>query len=129
MRKELIEAVESKSRKESVPTFDIGDTVDVSVRIVEGEKERIQVFSGTVIARKGGGINEMVTVRRIVNDEGVERVFPVHSPNVVDIAVKRRGRTRRSKLYFLRERVGKATKLKERRTDVPKKKSAASDQE
>ncbi|MCG3179870.1 MAG: 50S ribosomal protein L19 [Phycisphaerae bacterium] len=115
MQNQLIEAVEAKSRKQQTPAFEIGDTVDVSVKIVEGEKERVQVFSGTVIARKGSGLNESVTVRRIVNDEGVERVFPIHAPTVLDIQVKRHGQTRRAKLYYLRERVGKAVRLKERR--------------
>jgi len=115
VQNELIEAVEALSRKKDVPHFEIGDTVDVSVRIVEGEKERIQVFSGTVIARKGRGLNEMFTVRRIVNDEGVERVFPLHSPSVAEVQVRRHGRTRRAKLYYLRERIGKSVRLKERR--------------
>jgi large subunit ribosomal protein L19 len=117
VKNQLLEAAEAKSRKADVPKFEIGDTVDVSVRIVEGEKERIQVFSGTVIARSGGGLNESFTVRRIVNDEGVERVFPLHSPSVADIQVRRHGETRRAKLYYLRDRVGKAVRLKER---VPK---------
>jgi large subunit ribosomal protein L19 len=89
--------------------------VDVSVRIVEGEKERIQVFTGTVIARKGAGVNESFTVRRIVAGEGVERVFPLHSPRVAQIKVVRKAHVRRAKLYFLRNRIGKATVLRERR--------------
>ncbi|MCK4628565.1 MAG: 50S ribosomal protein L19 [Sedimentisphaerales bacterium] len=113
MVSELIEKVEQKQLKKNKPQFDIGDTVDVHVRIVEGEKERVQVFNGTVIARKGYGINETFTVRRIVNNEGVERIFPVHSPSVVKVAVKRSGYTRRSKLYFLRQRAGKAVRLRE----------------
>jgi large subunit ribosomal protein L19 len=100
--------------KETPPQFNIGDTVEVHVKIVEGEKQRIQLFTGTVIGRKGSGINEMFTVRRIVNNEGVERIFPLHSPNVVEVNVKRSGVVRRSKLYFLRDRVGKATRLKEK---------------
>ena len=100
--------------KETPPQFNIGDTVEVHVKIVEGEKQRIQLFTGTVIGRKGSGINEMFTVRRIVNNEGVERIFPLHSPNVVEVNVKRSGVIRRSKLYFLRDRVGKATRLKEK---------------
>ena len=119
MRNELIEAVEARNVKSEVPVFEIGDTVDVSVRIVEGEKERVQVFTGVVIARKGSGVNEMFTVRRIVNDEGVERVFPLHSPSVLGVKVRRHGKTRRAKLYFLRERVGKAVRLKERRAKAP----------
>ncbi|MBI4834512.1 MAG: 50S ribosomal protein L19 [Planctomycetes bacterium] len=98
--------------------FDIGDTVDVHVKVMEGDKERIQIFNGIVIARKGGGVNETFIVRRIVQGEGVERIFPVHSPNVTKIAIKRSGEsTRRAKLYYLRDRVGKAAKLKD--TIVP----------
>ena len=109
----LEEAVRGQLKKEA-PKFKVGDTVDVHVKIVEGDKERVQVFSGTVIARKGRGINENFTVRRIVNNEGVERIFPLHSPKVVDVKVRRSGYTRRSKLYFLRGRVGKATRLREK---------------
>ncbi len=115
MRNELIQAVEARNIKQDAPAFEIGDTVDVSVKIVEGEKERVQVFTGVVISRKGSGMSQTFTVRRIVNDEGVERVFPLHSPSVVGVKVRRHGRTRRAKLYFLRERVGKAVRLKERR--------------
>jgi large subunit ribosomal protein L19 len=101
------------------PEFTIGDTVKVSVRIVEGEKERIQVFTGVVIARRGPGMAEMFTVRRIVNNEGVERVFPVYSPKVAGIEVIRGGQVRRAKLYFLRDRVGKKTRLKDLKVAVP----------
>ena len=101
-------------RKTDIPVFRVGDTLDVHVRIKEGDKERIQVFSGICIARKGGGLRETFTVRRIVEGEGVERVFPLHSPNVGRIEVKRPGVVRRAKLYFLRDRVGKATRIKER---------------
>jgi large subunit ribosomal protein L19 len=94
--------------------FQEGDQVDVHVRILEGEKERTQVFTGTVIARRGAGTREMFTVRRIVQGEGVERVFPVCSPKIAKIEVKRTGRVRRAKLYYLRKRVGKATRLRER---------------
>lgn len=114
MASQILEMVAKKHQKEQVPSFAIGDTVDVKVRIVEGQKERVQVFNGTVIARKGRGINEMFTVRRIVNNEGVERTFPIHSPNVVGVDVKRSGAIRRSKLYFLRDRVGKAVRLREK---------------
>ena len=113
MTSKLIDQVEAKYLRKSIPAFTVGDTVDVHVKIVEGEKERVQIFNGTVIARKGRGINEMFTVRRIVNNEGVERIFPLHSPNVMDVAVKRSGHTRRSKLYFLRQRTGKAVRLRE----------------
>ncbi len=111
MKTELLDAVESKCLKKNVPFFRIGDIVDVHCKIVEGDKERIQVFTGTVIARKGHGLSEMFTVRRIVAGEGVERIFPLHSPNVVNIVPVRSGKTRRAKLYYLRERTGKATKL------------------
>ena len=101
--------------KEQLPHFDIGDTVDVHVRIVEGEKQRIQIFNGTVIARKGSGTRAAFTVRRIVQGEGVERTFPIHSPKLVKVDVKRRGKVRRAKLYYLRDRVGKKTRVKERK--------------
>ena len=111
---ELLNAVEAKHKKKEIPHFEIGDTVDVHCKIVEGDKTRTQIFSGTVIARKGIGINEMFTVRRIVNDEGVERIFPLHSPNIVDIRATRSGKARRAKLYYLRDRVGKSVKLSQR---------------
>jgi len=117
MNTELLDAVESKSLKKKIPRFEIGDTVDVHCRIKEGDKERIQVFTGTVIARKGRGINETFTVRRIVDNEGVERIFPLHSPNVVDIKPIRSGKTRRAKLYFLRQRTGKAVRLAHRHSE------------
>lgn len=102
--------------KPSAPKFEIGDTVDVHVRILEGDKERIQIYNGVVIARSGSGTREMFVVRRIVQGEGVERKFPVHSPRIADVVVKRSGKVRRAKLYFLRERSGKAVRLKERFT-------------
>lgn len=114
MKTEMLDAVESKSLKKEVPYFEIGDTVDVHCRIREGNKERIQVFTGTVIARKGRGINETFTVRRVVGNEGVERIFPLHSPNVVDVKAIRSGKTRRAKLYFLRQRTGKSVRLPQR---------------
>ena len=112
---EIIKDVEKDYLKSEVPDFEIGDTVDVHVKIVEGEKERIQIFSGVVISRKGSGMREAFTVGRIVQGEGVERVFPLHSPNTVDIKVRRRAKVRRAKLYYLRDRRGKAARLKERR--------------
>jgi large subunit ribosomal protein L19 len=115
MTTNLIDIAEQRYLKSSVPEFHIGDTVDVTCRIIEGTRERLQIFNGTVIARRGRGINETFTVRRIVNNEGVERVFMIQSPLVADIAVKRRGKVRRAKLYFLRGRVGKARRLKELR--------------
>ncbi len=111
----LLDIVESDSRKEEVPFFEVGDTVDVHTKILEGDKERIQVFSGTVIGRSGSGTSEMFIVRRIVAGEGVERKFPLHSPRVDKIEVTRSSVVRRAKLYFLRDRVGKAVRLKERR--------------
>ena len=114
MKTEMLESVESKSLKKKVPYFEIGDTVDVHCRITEGEKTRIQLFTGTVIARSGRGMNESFTVRRVLGDEGVERIFPLHSPNVVDIKTIRSGKTRRAKLYFLRQRTGKAVRLAHR---------------
>lgn len=111
MKTQILDAVESKSMKKDIPHFEIGDIVDVRCKIKEGDKERVQVFSGTVIARKGRGINATVTVRRIVDDEGVERIFPIHSPTVIDILPVRSGKTRRSKLYYLRKRTGKSVKL------------------
>ena len=114
MKKEIIESVENSSIKQEKPYFEIGDTVDVHCRIQEGEKTRVQIFTGTVISRKGRGMNEMFTVRRMVGDEGVERVFPINSPNVVDIRPTRSGKARRAKLYFLRERKGKRVRLSRR---------------
>jgi len=114
VRTKMLDAVESKCLKKDIPHFEIGDTVDVRCRIKEGDKERVQIFTGVVIARKGRGINETFTVRRIVNDEGVERIFPLHSPNIVDIKPIRGGKTRRAKLYFLRQRTGKAVRLAHR---------------
>ncbi|MHC4464445.1 MAG: 50S ribosomal protein L19 [Planctomycetota bacterium] len=111
---DLLDAVEGKSLKQKTPHFEIGDTVDVRCSIKEGDKERIQVFTGTVISRKGRGINEIFTVRRIVDNEGVERIFPLHSPNVLDIRPVRSGKTRRAKLYYLRKRTGKAVRLAHR---------------
>lgn len=117
MKTELLDAAESKSLKKNIPHFEIGDVVDVHCRIKEGDKERIQVFSGTVISRKGRGINEIFTVRRIVDNEGVERIFPIHSPNIVDIRPIRSGKARRAKLYFLRRRTGKAVRLAQRHSE------------
>lgn len=116
MSQDLLRLVEQDSLKNPVPEFSIGDTVDVHTKILEGDKERIQVFTGTVIARSGSGTREMFTVRRIVAGEGVERKFPLHSPRIEKVVVQRSSVVRRAKLYFLRERVGKAVRLKERRT-------------
>src|SRR3989442_1455745 len=116
MSQQKLALVEKPNIKTEVPKFNIGDTVDVHTRILEGEKERIQIFNGVVIARSGSGTREMFVVRRIVQGEGVERKFPLHSPRIAKIEVKRSGVVRRAKLYFLRDRVGKAVKLRERRS-------------
>ena len=115
MSQQILAEVEKSSLKADVQPFDIGDTVDVHTKILEGNKERIQIFSGVVIARSGSGTREMFVVRRIVAGEGVERKFPVLSPRIDKIEVKRKSVVRRAKLYFLRERSGKAVRLKERR--------------
>lgn len=110
----LIDVLNAQSVKSEVPEIEIGSTVRVHIKIKEGAKERIQVFEGTVIAKKHGGVNETFTVRRISYGVGVEKVFPVHSPNVVKVETVRRGKVRRAKLYYLRDRVGKAAKVKEK---------------
>ena len=117
---ELLKKVEASSLREEPLQFEIGDTVDVHTRIQEGDKERIQIFSGVIISRRGDGSRENFTVRRIVAGEGVERIFPVNSPKIAKLDVKRHGRVRRAKLYYLRDRVGKATRLAERRAKVKK---------
>ena len=124
MKNALLAHVEAKHLKSKPPQFEVGDIVDVHQRIVEGDKERIQIFSGTVIMRKGDGINANFTVRRIVNNEGVERIFPLHSPFIAKVVAKRSGETRRAKLYYLRDRVGKAVRLVEKR-NVKSKDDAA----
>ncbi|PWL41576.1 50S ribosomal protein L19 [Christensenella sp. MSJ-20] len=111
---EVIKSIEKKQLKENVPEIAIGDTVRVFVKVVEGNRERLQAFEGVVIARKGGGLSETFTVRRVSYGIGVERTFPVHSQRVDRVEVVRHGRVRRAKLYYLRDRVGKASKLKER---------------
>jgi large subunit ribosomal protein L19 len=119
MSEQILASVEKSSLKpaEEMPKFEIGDNVDVHTKILEGEKERIQVFSGVVIAMSGSGSREMFTVRRIVAGQGVERKFPLHSPRIAKVDVKRSGVVRRAKLYYMRERSGKSTRLRERRTD------------
>ena len=111
---DLVKALSSQYMKEELPVMRVGDTVRVHVRIKEGARERIQVFEGTIIARKHGGIGETITVRRISYGVGCEKVFPVHSPNVAKVETVRRGKVRRAKLYYLRDRFGKAAKVKER---------------
>ncbi len=115
MRNKLLDIVEKSSLREQQLQFAVGDTVDVHTRILEGTKERIQIFSGVVIARNGSGTRELFTVRRIVQGEGVERKFPVNSPKISHIEIKRHARVRRAKLFYLRERTGKAARLKERK--------------
>ena len=110
---DALKMIAQDSIKAEPPVITVGDTVKVHVKIREGEKERIQVFEGTVIARKGSGISETFTVRRVSYGVGVERVFPVHSPNVAKVETVRYGKVRRAKLYYLRSRVGKAAKIKE----------------
>lgn len=111
---DALKIISEGSLKKELPKFNIGDTIKISVNIREGERERIQMFEGTVIARNGSGISETFTVRRVSYGVGVERVFPINSPNVKDIKVIREGKVRRSKLYYLRDRVGKAAKVKEK---------------
>lgn len=110
---DALKTIAQDSFKAEVPEINVGDTVKVHVRITEGDKSRIQLFEGTVIAKKHGGIQETFTVRRVSHGVGVERVFPVHSPNVEKVEIVRGGKVRRSKLYYLRNRVGKAARVKE----------------
>ena len=118
----VIQEIEQQQKRSDIPDFRPGDRLRVFVKIVEGEKERVQVFTGTVIRRRGGGISETFTVRRIVNNQGVERTFPIHSPKVAGVDVVRSGKVRRAKLHFLRDRIGKATRLK----DIKRKPKAKS---
>ena len=111
---ELIRAFEEAQQKKELPAIYVGDTVRVGVRISEGNKERVQPYEGVVIAKRHGGLNKTITVRRIFQGIGVERIFLVHSPQVASIKVERRGKVRRAKLFYLRERVGKATRVKQR---------------
>lgn len=116
-QQDTIEAVVADQLKadDSFPHFSVGDTINVHVRIIEGDKERIQVYQGVLIADRGRGINRMITVRRIVANEGVERIFPLHSPRIATIEVVRRGDARRAKLYYLRDRIGKSRRLRDQR--------------
>jgi len=128
MSQAIIAAVEAAYKKPEAPKFSVGDNVDVHVKIVEGTKERIQVFSGVVIRRQGAGVTEIFTVRRITaTNEGVERSFPIHSPRVAKVDVIRQGDARRAKLYFLRDRVGKSRRLRDKRRglEVPTSAPAA----
>ena len=112
---QLIESLNVGALKTDLPRFDIGDVLDVHVRIVEGDKERTQVYQGVLIGRKGRGIGEMIRVRRVVDEIGIERTWPINSPLIAKIEVVRRGDARRAKLYFLRDRVGKKRRLRDRR--------------
>ncbi|MBC7771450.1 MAG: 50S ribosomal protein L19 [Pyrinomonadaceae bacterium] len=114
-RTAILESLVQASLKTDLPLMDMGDTVNLHLRIIEGDKERIQVFQGVLIARAGRGVNEMITVRRIVEDVGVERIVPINSPKIAKIEVVRRADSRRAKLYYLRERVGKSRRLRDRR--------------
>lgn len=115
MSQSIIEQVEQSQLRTDLPKLSVGDTVDVHYRIIEGNKERIQVFNGVIIKIENGGLNTKVTVRRIVANQGVERIFPVHSPKIAKIKIKRHGDARRAKLYYLRDRVGKSRRLRDRR--------------
>ncbi len=110
----VIDSINKENLKKEVPSFNVGDTVKVMVKVIEGDRERLQAFEGVVIARKHGGISETFTVRRMSFGVGVEKTFPIHSPKVADIIVTRKGSVRRAKLYYLRGRTGKAAKVKER---------------
>ena len=109
----IIDAINQEYLKASIPEFSVGDTVKVMIKVIEGERERLQAFEGIVIAKKHGGISETFTVRRMSFGVGVEKTFPIHSPKVADIQVVRKGKVRRAKLYYLRERTGKAARVKE----------------
>ena len=109
----IIDAINQENVKKDIPAFNVGDTVKVMIKVIEGDRERLQAYEGVVIARKNGGISETFTVRRMSFGVGVEKTFPIHSPKVADIQVVRRGKVRRAKLYYLRERTGKAAKVKE----------------
>jgi large subunit ribosomal protein L19 len=111
---EEIARLQSEQKKKKLPQIYVGDTVKVGVRIIEGGKERVQPYEGTVIAMRNGGINETITVRKIFQGVGVERVFLIHSPRIANVKIVRRGKVRRAKLYYLRDRVGKATRIKQR---------------
>ena len=113
MKTAAIQLVEKSQKKSDVPDFRIGDRVEVHQKILDGAKERVQIFEGDVIARQNSSVSETLTVRRLVQGEGVERIFPVHSPRIAKIVIKKAGAVRRAKLYYLRDRVGKATKIKD----------------
>ena len=120
-----LDAIEKDWQRKKPVKFDVGDSVDVHVKIIEGDRERIQIFSGVVIAKRHEGLSETFTVRRIVQGEGVERIFPVNSPRVVEIAVKKKGNVRRAKLHYLRDRVGRGTRIEEKLGAMDKEQAAA----
>jgi large subunit ribosomal protein L19 len=119
-----LDAIEKDWLRKKTPKFDVGDAVEVHVRIIEGDRERVQLFAGTVIAKRHQGLGETFTVRRLVQGEGVERIFPVHSPRVADIVVKKKGQVRRAKLHYLRDRVGRSTRIEEKMGAVLEKPEA-----
>jgi len=120
-----LEAIEKEWTRKKAVRFDVGDSVEIHVKIIEGDRERIQIFSGVVIAKRHEGLSETFTVRRLVQGEGVERIFPVNSPRVVDIVVKKKGNVRRAKLHYLRHRVGRSTRVEEKLGAMEKEKAAA----
>jgi len=120
-----LDAIEKDWQRKKPAKFDVGDSVDIHVRIIEGDRERIQIFAGVVIAKRHEGLSETFTVRRIVQGEGVERIFPVNSPRVVDIIVKKKGNVRRAKLHYLRDRVGRGTRIEEKLGALEKEQAAA----
>jgi large subunit ribosomal protein L19 len=122
---QILESVVAGQLKKDVPAMQAGDTVNVHSRIVEGDKERIQIFQGVLISRSGSGINEMITVRRVVDDVGIHRTFPVNSPMIAKYEILRQGDARRAKLYYLKDRVGKAQRLRDRRRGLGKTEEAA----
>jgi large subunit ribosomal protein L19 len=121
----MLDAIEKEWNRKKPARFDVGDSVDIHVRIIEGERERIQIFAGVVIAKRHEGLGETFTVRRLVQGEGVERIFPVNSPRVVDIVVKKKGNVRRAKLHYLRQRVGRGTRVEEKIGAMEKELAAA----
>ena len=120
-----LDAIEKDWQRKKPAKFDVGDSVDIHVRIIEGDRERIQIFAGVVIAKRHEGLSETFTVRRIVQGEGVERIFPVNSPRVVDIVVKKKGNVRRAKLHYLRDRVGRGTRIEEKLGALEKEQASA----
>lgn len=120
-----LDAIEKDWQRKKPAKFDVGDSVEVHVRIIEGDRERVQIFSGTVIAKRHEGLSETFTVRRIVQGEGVERIFPINSPRVVDVVVKKKGNVRRAKLHYLRSRVGRGTRIEEKLGAMEKEQASA----